>query len=229
MAMRIELKRLLTQERNRISEELHDRVSPHLFGMVYALHSLRHDWNDTEDERKLEQLQEIQEAAATALRELRAAIYRLSSRRSSTASWIGTVESFLSSQAKLNGVRIRFSAPESERPLSVNHQNVLYRIIAEGVGNAIRHGACSIVDIRLTLDPSFAKLSIVDNGTGFDALPQESDRADSGFGIRNMRALAMSMAGDFEIVSRKGSGTRIRVKLPLTDVRHRSDQNSKMG
>lgn len=229
MAMQIELKHLLIEERNRISEELHDRVSAQLFSIVYAIDSLRHGWNDIEEERKLDQLLEIQKAAASASRELRAAIYRLSSQHNGRASWIGAVELLLSSQAKLNGVRIRFQGPETDCRLSVRHQNVLYRIISEGVSNAIRHGACSIVDVKLALDPDFVKLTIADNGTGFDLLPRDSDKFDSGFGIRNMRELAVSLAGRFEIESRRGRGTRIRVWLPLADANKGVGQNLKMG
>ncbi len=220
MVKRIEWHRLLMEERNRISEELHDRVSHHLFGMVYAINSLRSDWNHLTEEQKLAQLLEIQEAATTAARELRAAIFRLSSRKTATTAWIKSIESFLARMARLNGVRIRFSAPAADASLTVQHQNALYRIIAEGVGNAIRHGSCTVVDVRLTLEPDQVKLSIVDDGVGFDPSSQKADRADAGFGLRNMRALAVSLAGKFEIVSSKGSGTRIHVWLPLSHARN---------
>ena len=68
-----------------------------------------------------------------------------------------------------------------------------------------------------------------DDGVGFDPSSQKADRADAGFGLRNMRALAVSLAGKFEIVSSKGSGTRIHVWLPLSHARNMTDQNSKMG
>jgi signal transduction histidine kinase len=228
MAIQIELQQLLIEERNRIAEELHDRVTHHLFGIVYAVHSMKRDWNGMTEERKVEQMLEIQEAAATASRELRVAINSLSSPKSSSASWIGTIESLLANQAKLNGVRIRFHAPGSDRQLSVNYQKALYRIISEGVGNAIRHGASSIVDVRLTLKQGAVQLTIVDNGIGFDVRSQRN-KTDSGIGISNMRALASSQGGTLEIDSREGSGTRILVWLPMADVNNVISQNTKGG
>jgi signal transduction histidine kinase len=229
MAIQIELEQLVIEERNRIAEELHDRISQHLFGIVYAAHSMKREWNGMTEERKLDQMEEIQVAAATASRELRAAIYSLSLPKSSSASWIGNIESHLANQAKLNGVRIRFHAPESDCGLSSHHQKALCRIISEGVGNAIRHGAGSIVDVRLTLKQSTVKLTIADNGTGFDVRSQNPNKTDSGFGICNMRALASSLGGTFEIESRAGSGSRILVWLPLADVNDGTSQNTKSG
>ena len=70
MAIQIESKRLLIEERNRIAEELHDRVSQHLFGIIYAIHSMKCGWKDMTEEQKLEQMKEIQEAASSASGEL---------------------------------------------------------------------------------------------------------------------------------------------------------------
>jgi signal transduction histidine kinase len=229
MAIPIESEQLLFQERKRIAEELHDYVSQHLFGIVYAVHSMKRDWKGMTEERKLEQMQEIQEAAAAASRELRAAIYNLHSCQSCSASWIGTIQSHLANQAKLNGVRIRFHAPESDSGFSVNQQNALYRIISEGVGNAIRHGASSIVDVRLIIQHGAVNLRIVDNGTGFEMRSRKSNKTDSGFGISNMLALASSLGGTLEIDSREGCGTRILVWLPLADFHDGTSQNTKSG
>ena len=46
MAIQIESKRLVIEERNRIAEELHDRVSQHLFGIIYAMQSIKCGWKD---------------------------------------------------------------------------------------------------------------------------------------------------------------------------------------
>lgn len=212
----IDLKHLLMEERRRIAEEWHDRVSPPLFGIVYAIHALNRDWDSLSDDCKQTQLAEIQEAAATAARELRSAICGLSMAKRSGSSWLDAVEAYLANQAKLNGVRIRFRAPESDDGLNEDQRNALFRMIAEGVGNAIRHGASSIVDVRITREPGAVLLGIVDNGTGFDPRAQRCDPAtDSGFGLSNMRMMTASLGGTIAIDSRVGNGTRIRVRLPL--------------
>ncbi|UVI29132.1 sensor histidine kinase [Paenibacillus spongiae] len=231
MTIQIESKRLLIEERNRIAEELHDCVSQHLFGIIYAIHSMKCGWKDMTEEQKLEQMKEIQEAASSASGELRATIHSLSSSKSGKASWIGIIKSHLANQAKLNGISIDFQAPKSCSLLSINHQKALYRIILEGVGNAIRHGESSCVHVELTLKQDAVKLMIEDNGVGFD-VRSKMNKTNSGFGLCNMHALAVSLGGTFDIVSKEGFGTRILLWLPLADVVNANEatsQNTKSG
>ncbi|MBM7563617.1 sensor histidine kinase [Paenibacillus sacheonensis] len=223
MAIQIELKRLLIEERNRIAEELHDRVSQHLFGIIYAIHSMSNGWKDMTDQQKLEQLKEIQGAASTASGELRATINCLSTSKNGNGTWIGIVESQLANQAKLNGVQIVFHAPKSGGLLSINHQKALYRVILEGVGNAIRHGASKCVIVDLTMKQGAVKLSIEDDGSGFD-VRSKLNKTGPGFGLCNMHALAVSLGGTFEIESKEGVGTRILLWLPLSDVASANDE-----
>ncbi|WP_177221933.1 sensor histidine kinase [Paenibacillus sp. UNC496MF] len=219
MAIQIESKRLLIEERNRIAEELHDRVSQHLFGIIYAIHSMTCGWKDLTDQQKLEQMKEIQQAASTASGELRATIHSLSSSKGGNDSWIGLVRSHLANQAKLSGVNIAFSAAQTVGQLALNLQKALYRIILEGVGNAIRHGASQCVNIELTVKQGAVRLTIEDDGRGFDVRAKTvKTGSGSGFGLSNMRALAVSLGGTFDIESKIGSGTRILIWLPLADI-----------
>ncbi|MFC5703864.1 sensor histidine kinase [Cohnella faecalis] len=220
---------VLLEERNRIAEEIHDRICPHLFGIACAVHSVEEDWSGMTEEQKLGQLREIQEAAAAATRELRATIYDLSLSEKGGVSWIHGVESLLASQAKLNGVRIRFRTADSDRRLPIHHQKALYRTIAEAVGNAIRHGASSIIDVKLTLRRCSVTLRIADNGKGFDMDSRPPSKKDSGFGLYNMKALASSLGGNLQIDSSVGSGTRIVVRLPLDQARDERGQTLKNG
>lgn len=210
---------LLFEERNRIAEELHDRICPHLFGITYAVHSAEHDWEEMTSAQHLALLRDIQEAAAEATRELRKTIYDLSVSDHGGASWLGGVESLLASQAKLSGVRIRFRPPAPDRRLSVHHQKALYRIIAEAISNAIRHGECTAIDIKLTLRPCSATLRISDNGKGFDVGGVLRREETSGFGLSSMKTLAAALGGSLQIDSDEGGGTRIVARLPLSDVR----------
>ncbi|SDX11836.1 sensor histidine kinase [Paenibacillus sp. CF384] len=234
MAIQIESERFLIEERNRIAEELHDRVSQHLFGIIYAIQSMKNDCNGMNNDQTQEQMQEIQEAALAASRELRASIYNLSSRESDTngdTSWISMVKSHLANQAKLNGIQIHINAPDSDHRLSINHQRALYRMILEGVGNAIRHGGSSSVTIQLSVEKRIVRLSIEDNGRGFNPWLLKPSKPDSGYGIFNMRKLAASLGGKYEISSKQGSGTVIRVllPLPLTGVHKATGQTTKSG
>ncbi|WP_168735922.1 sensor histidine kinase [Cohnella fermenti] len=206
---------VLFEERTRIAEELHDRICPHLFGIACAVHSVEQEWGSLSEEQKLEQLREIQAAASTASREMRATIYDLSSAEEEGASWLDGIRSLLHSLGKLNGVRIGFCAPDSVCRLSVHQRKALYRIISEAAGNAIRHGECSEVNVKLSMLRSSVTLRVSDNGRGFDACARLAKEKEYGFGLRNMRQQATSLGGSMQICSQPGSGARIVVRLPI--------------
>ena len=70
---------IVIEERDRIANELHDSVSQRLFGIVCALHSLQAKSRGMTNDELNEELQFLSQSANTTLKELRAAIYRLSS------------------------------------------------------------------------------------------------------------------------------------------------------
>jgi signal transduction histidine kinase len=87
----------------------------------------------------------------------------------------------------------------------------LSRIVREAAWNAIRHGEASAVTVRVRLG-SRLRLSVIDNGSGFD--PLEPDLQLRGFGLTSMRERAEGLGGELRVLSERGRGTTIEVELP---------------
>ncbi|MDT8378327.1 MAG: cache domain-containing protein [Desulfotignum sp.] len=85
----------------------------------------------------------------------------------------------------------------------------LYHIAQEAVQNAIRHGGADHIIIEMASRKTWFSLRITDNGTGFD--PSKDAR---GMGIRIMNYRAKLMGASLEIES-SGTGTCVTLKLPL--------------
>jgi signal transduction histidine kinase len=84
---------------------------------------------------------------------------------------------------------------------------ILYRIAQEALNNVTRHTRASEVIIELRGDDEEIRLSIKDNGHGFD--PQEIPAGHFGIGI--MQERAESIGADLEILSHTGEGTVVIV------------------
>jgi signal transduction histidine kinase len=84
----------------------------------------------------------------------------------------------------------------------------LLRILSEAVRNAVRHGAATCVDVRLTAAP--LSLTIRDDGRGFCGHPRDSGRS-TGFGLTSMRERASTVGATLTIDSEPGKGTTVRV------------------
>ncbi|WP_249896922.1 ATP-binding protein [Paenibacillus sp. PK3_47] len=213
----IENRLIITNEQNRIADEMHDSVSQSLFGIVYATHSLKQTWRKMSESELEEQIELIHDSATKVAKELRITIYSLSSKKSGGPTWLGMVRSHLKSLSRLNDVEIELKITGDDFSLPYPYHKALFRIISEATGNAIRHGAARRVDVELSLKPKWIRLSIIDDGTGFntDLLWRDTEDNSSGLGMRNMQYLAQSLGGDFQLTSSENAGTRILISIPV--------------
>ncbi len=92
-------------------------------------------------------------------------------------------------------------------------QNML-RIAQEAVANALKHAHPQGIWIDLTQDSGILRLSVKDDGQGFE--PSSTFSVNGGhFGILGMRERAERLGGEFEFASRLGTGTEVEVRVPL--------------
>jgi signal transduction histidine kinase len=101
--------------------------------------------------------------------------------------------------------------------VSITQRITLYRILQETLTNAHRHGRATHVDVRVRDDESGVTLEVRDDGAGFD--PAHVQRRRPGmplarFGLHGMRDRAQILGGSFDVTSRPGEGTTVRVFLP---------------
>ena len=90
----------------------------------------------------------------------------------------------------------------------------LYRIVQEALCNAAKHSSAREVVVSLFLANGEIKLSIADDGCGFDVI---RPRRNSGLGLISMEERARIVGGRFTIDSHIGAGTRVEVVVPAKE------------
>jgi PAS domain S-box-containing protein len=110
-------------------------------------------------------------------------------------------------------VQLRF-APDVEQLLKPDVRGHLLYLAREAVSNVLRHAAATRVKIELARWPESIVLSVTDNGRGFDQ-GRLGATASTQRGLRNMAERARLVGGRLAVQTRPGSGTRIRLELPL--------------
>jgi signal transduction histidine kinase len=109
--------------------------------------------------------------------------------------------------AGMRGTLLLHDLPELDRDQELQ----AYRIAQEAVTNVIKHSAARDVLLTLAEELGMAKLSIVDDGVGFDPT-----RASSrGFGMTSMRDRCESVGGRLSVVSAPGCGTSIEARFEI--------------
>jgi signal transduction histidine kinase len=86
-----------------------------------------------------------------------------------------------------------------------------YRVVEEALGNAVKHGAATRVDITLHATPAGLQLDVVDNGAGFDQA-----HTQPGLGLGSMAARVGRLGGTWTLSSAPQHGARLAVRLPYS-------------
>jgi two-component system, NarL family, sensor histidine kinase LiaS len=208
---------MIIEEQNRIANEIHDSVSQRLFGIVCALHSLQVKGQSMTKEKLNQEYRFLSQSANTTMKELQSAIYRLSTVKKGEKPFLVLLKKYLDEYARLNDIRINYQIIGDEALVSERLKQTLYRIICEACGNAVRHGECNVIDLKLSFLDEKSDLVIQDDGKGITGSPKE-DKPEKGLGLVNMRNTVSSFNGSITINSVNGAGTGIHIEIPNAKV-----------
>jgi two-component system, NarL family, sensor histidine kinase UhpB len=87
----------------------------------------------------------------------------------------------------------------------------IYRLVQEGVINALRHAKPNRVDVEVSSDAAHVAVSVSDDGVG---LPEDWSRAGH-FGLRGLSDRVAQLGGSFKIGNNLGRGALLRAEIPL--------------
>jgi signal transduction histidine kinase len=90
----------------------------------------------------------------------------------------------------------------------------MYRIVQESLNNIIKHASAQKIIIYLLYSPVEFKLTITDDGKGFDLTPL-NDKSSFGLGIPNMHNRAQLIGAGFLISSTLEQGTSVAITVPV--------------
>jgi len=93
--------------------------------------------------------------------------------------------------------------------LTVDKQITILRIIQEQLKNVIRYSRAKEVTIEIFIHENNVKLSIVDNGEGFDPFQKKK-----GIGLNNIYDRAQSHQGSVDLQTAPGKGCALSIYLP---------------
>jgi signal transduction histidine kinase len=90
------------------------------------------------------------------------------------------------------------------------------KLIREALNNAVRHGNPRHLSVLLRFERRNLRVEIADDGCGFDASVGTRPEGTH-YGILGMRERVQSLGGEFLIASAPGQGTRVQLRIPISE------------
>ncbi|MGY3715084.1 sensor histidine kinase [Sutcliffiella cohnii] len=207
---------IISQERNRLARELHDSVSQQLFAASMLMSAITEN-NSELAEYQTKQLLLVEQMIQQSQLEMRALLLHLRpvALKGKTLQE-GIEELLIELQHK---IPMELSWKLEKFRMDKGVEDHLFRIVQESFSNSLRHSKAASLEVLLIERDQFIILRIEDDGIGFDV---ESEKAGS-YGLQNMYDRALEIGGVMKIVSVKGQGTRLEVKVPKIDLKGEDD------
>ncbi|MEX0682578.1 MAG: GAF domain-containing sensor histidine kinase [Dehalococcoidia bacterium] len=201
------------EERDRIGMDLHDGAIQSIYAVVLHLEDVFDRLPDSANDLKLD-VERAMDDLNKVIKDIRSYILDLRPQLSNIDDLPGALRQLVE-QFRVNtlvtitlDVSQSFAGAGGEDPAMA-----LFHIAQEALNNVSKHSKATSVAMRLGSTVRSVTLEVEDNGVGFDVPPEGVASVRNG--LRNMRDRARSVGADLTYDSSPGSGTRVRVDLPV--------------
>jgi PAS domain S-box-containing protein len=194
----------VTAERTRLARDLHDAVTQTLFSASLIAEVLPDLWSMNPDEGR-KRLEELRQLTRGALAEMRTLLVELRPNALVDVPLPVLLKQLCESFIGRARLPVQLNV-DGQRTLSPEVQLAFYRITQEALNNIVKHAKATQVIVTLRLD-DHVRLSIVDNGVGFDPAGVPPNH----LGTKIMRERAEAIGAMYSLYSEPGEGTQISV------------------
>jgi signal transduction histidine kinase len=207
--------RAVVEERTRIARELHDVVGHAVSVMTVQTSAVRRLLR-SEQEQEREALLAVERTGREALAEMRRVVGALRDADESPAlaprPSLSQVDKLVA-QAQETGLLVDLEIEGEPIPLPAGIDLTAYRLVQEGLTNAIKHAAARTAAVRVRYGAGHVEIEVSDDGGGTGGAASIS--SDGGHGLVGMRERVSIFGGEFESGSRPGGGFRLRARIPV--------------
>lgn len=197
-------------ERQRLSRQIHDGPAQALSNFILQT-EIAMRLMDVDTSQAREELNNLKASAMGTFQKVRNFIFELRPMMLDDLGLVPTARRYVDAFKEQTGLEINLTVTGNERRLEPYVEVMLFRAIQELLGNAARHSQATMVRILLDLAQERVRVSVDDNGKGFD--PDSLQQGNS-LGMRLIRERAEMLGGSFEVDSNIGKGTRISFTVP---------------
>ncbi|MEN2394069.1 cache domain-containing protein [Pseudomonas halotolerans] len=202
---------LQEEERARVSRELHDGISQLLVSIKFQFELASHVLEKGQ-ENGLGILKNATDRLGEAIGEIRTISHDLRSSLLDTLGLSAAIGQLAAEFQQRSGLEVSYKSNEFDCRLEHGAPVSLFRIAQEALTNIERHAGAKSVGITLFGSGQSLRLTVVDDGMGFN-VPQV-ERGHAGIGLRNIRERVEHFGGRLEMTSVPGR-SELDILLPM--------------
>ncbi len=210
--LRLEQQAALHHERTRIARDIHDDLGASLTQIALLGELAQQD--SASPSKAAERMQKISSTARQTIKSLDEIVWAVNPRNDTLAHLLDYAGQFALDYLRVAGIRCRLDFPEilSDREISTDIRHNLFLAVKESLHNIVKHAHASEVRLGAALEPKVLRITIEDNGRGFEAAP-ENALAD---GLRNLNQRLTEIGGSCRVESHLETGTIVTFEVPLS-------------
>jgi signal transduction histidine kinase len=216
LALQSKAQQVLQRERARIARDIHDDLGAGLTQLVLLGETeQREAVTHPETRAKFER---ISEAGRRLLGSIDEVVWLVNSQRDSLQDFEAYICRYAENFLRASSVRCRLDV-DAEVPqfnFSLAARRSLFLVIKEALHNAVRHSGATEVALTIQVADEEVRVSIKDNGKGFDPAQGKPERN----GLTNMTQRMREVGGDCRVLSQPGKGCSVELVAPLIDREH---------
>jgi len=197
----------ILEERNRLARDLHDSVKQQVFATTMQVGAARSLLDEDPDSAR-DRLDEAQDLARLAQAELNTILHELRPTSLQDRGFVQAIRGHVRDWSRANDIEVEVHV-EGDPVLTLDAEQALFRVLQEALSNIARHSQASHAKIQIAWEDDQFKMSISDDGTGFDVAVTEG----KGIGLRSMRERIEALGGNLRVESAPGRGTRLSAHL----------------
>lgn len=194
-----------TKERNRLAREIHDTLGHTLTGISAGVDACI-AIIDLDLAKTKAQLERISSVARQGLNDVRRSVSHLRPDSLDRFCLEDAITKMVTDMNSVSNANISFKSNIKQLNLGEDEKNTIYRVIQEGITNALRHGKADEIQIKIDQRDQDIFVKISDNGIGCKNLK-------SGFGTKHMQERISLLGGTVDFNGEHGF--KINARIPI--------------
>jgi signal transduction histidine kinase len=202
----------MEQTRLRIARDLHDEMGSTLSSISIMAESAKRSLSADQDQTRLDFIGEKTREVMESMSDI---VWSVNPENDRFEQVVARMEELLTTLMVAQEIPFNFKIADSIEHVDIpmEKRKDFYLIFKESLNNIVKYAHARKVHVLIETPPGKIRLTVQDNGVGFD--PDNISAGMGGNGLRNMRDRARMIGADLEINSSKGNGTVIRLEMPL--------------